>query len=298
MYTTILCKRLEFHLEGKNLRAHTQCGFRKRHGTATAQFVLAHTIAKTCTHKGAGGHNTPLYVCFVDFQKAFDFVIRNKLFDRLSKLGIKGHMLTTIVHIYSNTIAKVKVNGVLSEESVITQNGVKQGCPLSPLLFGVFIDMLHEHLSKVCPHIGVQLLDLYKLCDLFYADDIALIAQSHEELQALLKALSTFCDDTCMIVNVPKTKYSTFMPWRSHLVNHEPVFFNNMEVGNVQEFTYLGTLMNQNTWLRDSGEVLFLKARGVLGGLLKKAGQLHIENLNILGRLFESLVNSVSMYNC
>jgi len=47
--------------------------------------------------------------------------------------------------------------------------------------------------------------------------------------------------------------------------------------------------MDHNTWLRDRGAVLLLKAIGVFGGLLKKAGQLklHFENLNILGRLFE-----------
>jgi len=298
IYTTVLYKRLEMHLESKQLRAHTQCGFRKKHSTATAQFLLAHAIAKTCTHKGAGGHNKPLYVCFIDFQKAFDYVLRNKLFDRLSNIGIKGHLLTTIVHIYSNTVIKVKVNGVVSEEIVTTQNGVKQGCPLSPLLFGVFIDILHEHIRKTCPHMGVQLENLYRICDIFYADDVTLVAQSHEELQSLLEALSIFCHETSMLVNVPKTKVIAFNPWRSHFDSDEPFYYNKLVVDKVQNFSYLGVLFHTNTWLRDSSEALFLKARGAMGGLLKKTKQKHIENFNILSRLFDSLVNSISMFNC
>jgi len=262
----------------------------------TAQFVLAHSIARSCAHRGAGGHNKALYVCYVDFQKAFDYVLRNKLFDRLRNLGIKGHMLSTIVHIYSNTSFKVKVNGILSEEKVTTQNGVKQGCPRSPLFFRVFIDMLHEHLTKSCPHIGVQLSDIYNLCDLFYADDVALLAQSHEDLQALLDALATFCHHTSMLVNVDKTKYMAFMPWRTHLTDFQQLHYKEFDVERVQDFNYLGIMLHPSTWMRNSGEAMANRARRALGGLIKRSRQIHIENLNIMSRLYESLVNSIAMY--
>lgn len=298
IYTTLLCRRLDIHLESKKLRAKTQCGFRSKHSTVTAQFVLAHSIAKTCAHRGVGGQNKALYVCFVDFQKAFDYVLRNKLFDRLRNLGIKGHILSTIVHIYNNTSFKIKVNGILSEEKVTTQNGVKQGCPLSPLLFGVFIDMLHEHLCKSCPHIGVQLNDIYNLCDVFYADDVALLAQSHEDLQALLEALATFCHDTNLLVNIAKTKYMAFMPWRAHLYEYQPVLYKELEVERAQDFNYLGIRLHPCTWMRNSGEARVTCARIALGGLIKRTKQMHIENLDIICRLYETLVNSIAIYGC
>ncbi len=299
LYTSLLCKRLDLFLESKDLRAKTQCGFRSKHSTATAQFVLSHAIAKTCAHVGVGGGNKPLYVCFVDFQKAFDFILRDKLFDRLKELGIKGHMLSTIVHLYSTTSFKIKVNGIISQDKVITHNGVKQGCPLSPLLFGVFIDMLYEHLLKKCPNIGVQLNDLYRLCALFFADDVALIAESQSDLQALLDALATFCLNTKMLVNVSKTKFTTMLPWRSTYQGvGQVVNYSNQDIEKVTDFMYLGLLIDPRTWLKKGGESIVIKARRALGGVIKRAKQMRIENLLIMNRLYDSLVNSIALFGC
>jgi len=156
--------------------------------------------------------------------------------------------------------------------------------------------MLHEHLIKSCPHIGVQLSDIYNLCGLFYADDVALLAQSHEDLQALLEALATFCHHTSMLVNVDKTKYMAFMPWRTHLTDFQQLHYKEFDVERVQDFNYLGMMLHPSTWMRNSGEAMANRARRALGGLIKRSRQIHIENLNIMSRLYESLVNSIAMY--
>ena len=57
-------------------------------------------------------------------------------------------------------------------------NGVRQGCPLSPTLFGIFFDGLHDHLHTQGPHDGVQLDSGRWVSSLIYADDVVLLSWS------------------------------------------------------------------------------------------------------------------------
>ena len=55
-------------------------------------------------------------------------------------------------------------------------SGVRQGCPLSPTLFGIFFDGLHSHLDSTAPHAGVQLGSGRWVPSLVYADDVVLLS--------------------------------------------------------------------------------------------------------------------------
>ena len=73
-----------------------------------------------------------------------------------------------------------------------TRCWVKRGDPLSPLLFGLFIGRLEGWLKERLPDCGVQLGEqLMQL--LLYADDLTLLASSHQNLQSLLDCLHEFC---------------------------------------------------------------------------------------------------------
>lgn len=121
-------------------------------------------------------------------------------------------MLAAIKDLYSNTQMRVKVNGKTSVGYVITVSGIKQGCPVSPLLFGLFIEQLHHMLRTQCPHIGVTIMGGDSLRDMLYADDVALLSYSHDELEELLALLHVFCNNYRMSVNVGKTKWVAFYP--------------------------------------------------------------------------------------
>ena len=69
--------------------------------------------------------------------------------------------------------------------------GVKQGCPLSPLLFGLYIDLLERKLWAImtdAPKLHTLLVPI-----LLFADDVILMATSLHGLQKQLDALSRFC---------------------------------------------------------------------------------------------------------
>ncbi len=81
---------------------------------------------------------------------------------------------------------------------------MKQGCPLSPLLFGLYLDVLEGHLdSRKCNAPALRDVHVWLL---FFADDLALMLESEVGLQQHLNVLQQFCVKRGFIVNVKKNK--------------------------------------------------------------------------------------------
>ena len=88
-----------------------------------------------------------LFCFFVEFRKDFDKVPRSNLWNRLEELKVPFELRVTAIRLYENVIAKFKSNKGWSRD--ITCNiGVKQGCPLSPTLFGIYIDKIEGCLEE------------------------------------------------------------------------------------------------------------------------------------------------------
>ena len=80
----------------------------------------------------------PLYMCFVDLQKAYDSVDRELLWKVLARAGVPSVMIDVIRQFHDGMRARVRMDdGELSEWFEVTQ-GLRQGCVLSPLLFNIF----------------------------------------------------------------------------------------------------------------------------------------------------------------
>ena len=140
IYGRVIGARLSQFLEVNGLRAWSQAGGRQRMGVLHHHFVLQHLQNKYRAAKNKGGKAAPLYVCFVDFEKAFDKVNRDLIWMRLEERGLHGTFLGAIKAMYNTVIQKVKVGGKLGEEFE-THSGVKQGDPLSTDLFGIMIEI-------------------------------------------------------------------------------------------------------------------------------------------------------------
>ena len=86
-------------------------------------------------------------------------------------------------------------------------NGVKQGCVLSPTLFNLFINDLPEIFTHDCHPVT-----LYneKLNCMLYADDLILISESELGLQCCLDKLHAYCKNWNLNINVEKSKVSIF----------------------------------------------------------------------------------------
>ena len=121
------------------------------------------------------------------------------------QLGINAHFLQCIKEIYELVKMCVKVNQNFGE-AFATERGTKQGDPMSPTLFGIFIIQLHSLNCLRCPRIGVKLLD-HTIQELFYADEVTLLAHSApDEPQQLLDYITLFAKLFDLKVNCAKTK--------------------------------------------------------------------------------------------
>ena len=97
-------------------------------------------------HKQLCNHRK-LYVAFTDFRKAFDSVVRTRLWNILRKRGVKGKMYQGIVCMYKVVKAKVRSGGDLTD-SFMCPRGLKQGDICSPVLFSLFIDELANEIIE------------------------------------------------------------------------------------------------------------------------------------------------------
>ena len=99
---------------------------------------------------------------------------------RLQALRIPSEMIWGIYALYEQVVARVQCPGGLSE-AIASTVGVKQGCPLSPTLFGLYIDEVADYIV----HGGGGGVDLAgtSVHIMLYADDIILISESQVGLQ-------------------------------------------------------------------------------------------------------------------
>jgi len=107
-----------------------QFGFRKITGTRDAIGTL-----RVLTERSFEV-DRDVYVCFVDYEKAFDRVDWKKLMRVLRRLGVDYRDRKLIGNLYMGQAFTVRIEEEDSDPGIIGR-GTRQGCPLSPLLFNI-----------------------------------------------------------------------------------------------------------------------------------------------------------------
>ena len=205
-----------------------------------------------------------LFVCFVDFSKAFDLVNRHILFFKIMKEGWHGRVIDTLRNLYTKTHFRVKRNGKLSAPIASTLR-VNQGGVASGLLFRKHLKDLDDYLKKDA---GVCINETI-IAHLLWADDLILFSDTEKGIQKQLDGLKKFCENNRMIVNETKTKVMTFGK-----KNNCNVYFNDKQIEQVVEYKYLGNIVKSvrtdkqdifspnYTYLRDrANRAIFLVSR-------------------------------------
>jgi len=127
LFANIIKNRLNEHVEDEIVEE--QCGFKKGCSCTDAIFMMQQIIQKRKEH------NLPLFLLFIDYEKAYDNVNRDKLWEMMDN-KIPKHLLNKIKCIYKNTKVRIKFNYGISEP-IHTNKGVRQGCGLSLVLFNI-----------------------------------------------------------------------------------------------------------------------------------------------------------------
>jgi len=124
------------------------CGFRKKRSCTDAIFTVQQIMKKRKEH------NLALFLLFIDYEKAYDNVNRDKLWE-ITDNKIPNYLLNTIKCVYRNPNIRTKFNDSISEPIHINK-GVRQGCGLSPVLFNIYINKIIQEFKTVIKK-GVQL---------------------------------------------------------------------------------------------------------------------------------------------
>lgn len=229
IFMGVLNDRLQAWVEAKEIIVEYQAGFRRRYSTADNIYNLSAIVNIKLAER------RKVYAFFVDFKAAFDTVPRKSLLYKLHTIGLSYKFIKMISEIYKNTKAAVWTGEELSEY-FDTKSGVKQGCLLSPLLFSLYVNDLHDVIEG-----GINI-DGHNIRVLLYADDIVLLAEEPEVMSSMIEKLDSYCQLWNMHINLSKSKMMVFRNG-GRLGRHENWKFRGYDIEIVPEYNYLGVIL-------------------------------------------------------
>jgi hypothetical protein len=235
VFSMVLNKRLQDFIDQNHLMVDSQIGFRKKARTSDHLFII-----RTLVDKYVKGQRKPLYICFVDFEKAYDSVWRRGMFLKLLQYGIRGKFFNIIESLYEQSEACIKTESVRSE-LFQCNSGVKQGDVLSPLLFNMYINDLPDALGQ---DLDTPVLKTTSVNSLLYADDLAIMSLSAQGLQLAIDKLEKYCQQWRMKVNMSKTKILQINTTGRKCTARFNFGVTILE--NVQSYKYLGMIINSS----------------------------------------------------
>lgn len=239
---SIINRRISLALEKAGRFDKSQAGFRSNE-EAVGQAVCLFEILR---RKQVNGDEC--YIAFIDMKKAFDTVPHAALLGKCRAIGIGGKILNLISAIYDNSSFSVK--GAYGRTGLIQLlRGVRQGCPMSPTIFDVFINDLLQTTTEL----GTSVPGLSeRISGLLFADDLVLMADSAGNLQLLLDHVSEWAEKwgmefghaKCKVMGIGGEGNSTHNSARGRRW-----YLSEEEIEVADEYVYLGLVFTHNLCL-------------------------------------------------
>jgi hypothetical protein len=219
-------------------------------------------------------------------------VPRKQLWNKLEEIKFPFELRFVAIRMYVNVIVKFKNTKGWSKE-INCNMGVKQGCPLSHTLFGIYIDKLKECLEKsgcVDPTLTGIVINL-----LLYADDIVIMARSPHDLENQLRILKDFCSNMGMTINIDKTKV---MIIKSNKISYDTFVYDKNNLEEVTSYKYLGIDIHHKLNWNYSNEKMIIGGWKAYYGLENNCKSTDLWIWDKKKLLFETLVTPVILYGC
>ena len=214
--------------------SETQSGFRKGIGTREGIFNIRAIIDKMLAV------NKKLYICYIDYEKAFDRVYHNKLIQVIEKSGMDGKDRRLIQNLYYEQSASIQF-GEEQSETFNIKRGVRQGCVLSPKLFNLYTEEIFNEIENLQGiNIGGR-----NMTNLRFADDTVLMAESEEALQEIVDRIKVISLEHGLKMNIKKTKT---MIVRKNIKDGSKIIIkvDGQNLEQVDKYVYLGVLITED----------------------------------------------------
>ena len=147
-------------------------------------------------------------VLFLDFEKAFDSLSWDFIHKCLKKMGLKPDFCRWVKVIYTHPKAFIKINGFLSK-SVSIERGIRQGCPLSALIFIICTEFLSLHIKQNANINGISIDDGENIQNVKitqYADDTCIFLDDYNQIPYCLNQINIFSNISGLKLNINKTE--------------------------------------------------------------------------------------------
>ncbi|XP_075150786.1 uncharacterized protein LOC142224894 [Haematobia irritans] len=170
-----------------------------------------------------------------------------------------------------------------------TFSGVKQGCILSPLLFALYINDLHDYL------VGGLDINGKNLRILLYADDIVIVADEIEVMQQMINNLYKYCKLWSMEINMNKSKVMVFRNG-GRLSEREKWYLNGQQIETVAEYNYLGVIFTPKLSFKKHVQCRISQSKRAINMTWKNFLNKNYISLDTKWKLYLAICNSIKSY--
>lgn len=252
LFTSILARRISRAATKNERLALEQGGFRSLEETTAQAMVLTEVL------KMRKQQQLATYATFIDAEKAFDRVPHEGLLRKLELFGIGNKMINMIREIYNTPLFEIKEHSI--NKTGIIRQGVKQGDPLSPILFILFMNDLPAALQQPTDSIRFSKHTPPINC-LMFADDVVLLAANAAEAEQKALIASNWMGKWNMKVNPSKCGMmiinSPNEPSREWKLQGKTIPYT-------KSYVYLGIHINDELDMEESANFRIEKARKAL----------------------------------
>ena len=229
-------------LPGKHVNRNVGGSRRPQAGESSARVARTQILS----------NNTGALVLF-DFASAFPSMSQAYMFNLLTALGVPRNALNLIQALYDNNRCTLQTNGAQVDGFKMTA-GVRQGCPLSPLLYAICAELLIERIRMELPTAVVRA----------YADDTAVLIQNlWTDTPILAKIFADFGNMSNLRLNLNKTVFIPLFP-HPDLATVQSRLTHTTPLWNAVQFSYsarylgftLGPEADDKSWQEPTAKFL------------------------------------------
>ena len=166
-----------------------------------AVYIVNYVVNRKLSKKGG----KIVFAFFANLKAAFDNVNRKLLNEMMRKMKIENNLRHRVMETYKETRNIVKVGNRKSEE-FWTEKGLRQGYPLSPTLFNIYMSDLEEEMAK--GQTGGVVIGKEKCWTIMYADDVILLIENMRDadMREMLKRFERFIQKKGLKLSPEKSK--------------------------------------------------------------------------------------------
>ena len=272
--TAVLARRVQKII--KNIISNDQCGYIKGRFIGRNIRIIEDVINYCELNENDAA------ILFIDFKKAFDSLNISFLNKCLEKFGFGEQFLNWVKTIYKNIDSCISINNWLSK-SFKMESGIRQGCPLSALLFILAVEFMSSNVKQNKQINGFKFLNNLELeiKTIQMADDTTLFVNNKSSVQNVLNEIEKFSTVSGITLNKSKTEgiylgnsnitdLNPNIKWTNSPVKSLGIYFGKCkkEVENLNWNPKVNKLQNTlNRWktrkLTFYGKVTIIKTLGI-----------------------------------